>query len=371
MGQKIFNTNKEQFERSMKVLRVTAGTYEDAKEVKAGDIAAAVGLRHTSTGDTLVGDKDPRVRLAGLRIPDPVFFCSITAESVSKEDELKAVLNSIQLEDPSFRWTINKDTGQWTMSGMGELHLEIIRDKLTNHYKVPYSTGPVSIAYRSTLESTAESKFTRSYETSPGKHETAGIIIKFEPLERGSGTKITIDPDIFNDWPQNKKLRAETMIALQEGLQDALRSGVPAGFPLSDVEASITGIQYVAGTSPNTYRIAVLQATYEAVKEGGVELMEPIMKVEIVVDDKHVGSVMADLTSRRRGRIETMNLIAPGKMQVDCFVPLKELMGYSTELRSQTKGSGSYSMDFDNYETLSKQEQKNVLETMGYFEFVQ
>lgn len=353
----------------MKVLRVTAGTYEDAKEVKAGDIAAAVGLRHTSTGDTLVGDKAPKVRLAGLKVPAPVFFCSIMAESVSKEDELKGALNNIQLEDPSFQWKINKDTGQWTVSGMGELHLEIIRDKLTNHYKVPYSMGPVSIAYRSTVSTGTTLEFSRRYETAPAKFEEPALTIRVEPVERGSGNQVSVEQELFDQWPQNKKLRSEMLLNLQESLEDALRSGVPAGFPLSDISATITSLPYVAGVSANSFRIAALQAVYEAVKSVGVELLEPIMQVEIVVDDKHVGSVMADLTSRRRGKIQQMNLVAPGKMQIDCFVPLKELMGYSTDLRSQTKGSGSFSMDFDSYETLGSAQQKAVMQEFGYIEF--
>lgn len=362
-GMRLQNTTRGKEERSQRMTRVRAERLEDLKDLHAGDIGAVTGLKNTSTGDTLVGQKDAAVCVRGMRIPEPVFYMSILADSVSDEDPLRAALNLLQLEDPSFKWMINKDTGQWLLCGMGELHLEILRDRLFTYYKAKATTGDIQIAYKSTIKEDISEHWIKSYSVASGRTEEVDFKIYLEILESGAENEFEIAEGVLLDLANVKKARNELVTAFTEAANDMFRSGVPAGFPLAGLKITLEALNYNANTSTHTYKLALMEAIFQTARQAGVQILEPVMRVELTVDDEFAGGVLSDLTSKRRAVVEQVQHGGPEKKLVLAQVPLKDLMGYSTDLRSLSKGTGSFVMEFDHNGPVSDTQQTKILGT--------
>jgi elongation factor G len=362
-GMKLMNTTRGKEERSLRLTRVRAERYEDLKELQAGDIGAVTGLKNTSTGDTLVGQKDPQLCVKGMNIPEPVFFMSILADSASEEDHLKTSLGLLQLEDPSFKWMINKETGQWLLCGMGELHLEVIKDRLFNYYKVKAATGDIQIAYKSTIKDDVTEHLIKSY-TVGGRSEDVNLTVELESLDIGEGSSFEIDESVMHGLSNFKKVRADLTAAFQEAAQDMFRSGVPAGYPLLDTKITLSSLAYSPSTSTHTYKLALMEAIFIAARSTGVQILEPIMKVEIEVNDEFSGGVISDLSSKRNGIIgHVTHHGGSQKKLIQAHVPLKDLLGYSTDLRSLSKGTGAMIMEFAHNGPLTDSQQTKLLGT--------
>ena len=362
-GMRLTNTTKLLEERSLRITRVRADRYEDLKELTAGDIGAVTGLKNTSTGDTLVAQKDPlNLVVKGMKIPEPVFFMSILADSVTDEDHLRQSLNVLQLEDPSFKWSINKDTGQWLLCGMGELHLEILKDRLVNYYKVKASTGDIQIAYKSSLKDEITDQWVKTYGVG-GKQEEVNFKIELEPLSEGSQNEFEVAEGVVIGLSNYKKVKNELVQAVTEGVQDMFRSGVPAGFPLVGTKVTLLELNYNPSTSSHTYKLALMEAIFTCARQVGIQIMEPVMHIELVVNDEYAGGVLSDLTSKRNAVIEQVEHGGEGKKLIIGDVPLKDLMGYSTELRSLSKGTGSFVMEFSHNGSISESQQTKLLGT--------
>jgi len=362
-GMRLTNTTKALEERSLRMTRVRADRYEDLKELVAGDIGAVTGLKNTSTGDTLVAQKDPvNLVVKGMKIPEPVFFMSILADTVTDEDHLRNSLNLLQLEDPSFKWMINKDTGQWLLCGMGELHLEILKDRLVNYYKVKAATGDIQIAYKSSLKDDISDHWVKAYSVG-GKQEEVNFKLELEALPEGTPNEFEIAEGVVLGLSNYKKAKNELVQALTDGAQDMFRSGVPAGFPLVDTKITLLDLNYFPTTSSHTYKLALMEAIFTCARQAGVQIMEPVMHVELIVDDAYAGGVLSDLTSKRGAIIEQVAHGGEGKKLIIGDVPLKDLMGYSTELRSLSKGTGSFTMEFSHNGSISDSQQTKLLGT--------
>lgn len=362
-GTKIKNSTRDVQERMLRVMRVYADQYIDQKEVNAGDICALTGLKNTYTGDTLLSIKANGV-MKTVEIPEPVYFCSILADSRKDEDYLKESLDNLHKEDPSFVWSKNNETGQWLMSGMGELHLEILKHRLFNYYKAKATTGPIQIAYKSTIASYIEQQFSREYVIG-GKTEYVSITLELEPNETGKGVQFEIDESVLLSLPPIKKIKNELTENLVNGAESTLKSGIPAGFPMADIKITVTDLLYDQNVSLNTYRLCLMEAIVRIAMQAGIVILEPLMKLEITVDEEYLGGILSDLTSKRRATIDQVGHVGFKKL-IECKVPLKELEDYSTEIRSLSKGSASYSVIFDHYGPLPSTLQKDLLDSMGY-----
>ena len=362
-GMRLQNTTRGKEERSLRMTRVRADRLEDLKELHAGDIGAVTGLKNTSTGDTLVGMKDPGVCVRGMRIPEPVFYMSILADSVTDEDPLRHALNLLQLEDPSFKWMINKDTGQWLLCGMGELHLEILKDRLFNYYKVKARTGDIQIAYKSSIKDDVSDHWVKSYSVASGRMEEVNFKIDLEPLENQEENEFEIAEGVILGLSNFKKAKNELVQVLTEAANDMFRSGVPAGFPLVNTKITLLDLSYSPNTSTHTYKLAMMEAIFQLARQAGVQILEPIMRVELTVDDDYAGGVLSDLTSKRNGIVEQVQHGGQGKKLILAQVPLKDLMGYSTELRSLSKGTGAFMMEFNHNGPISDAQQTKLLGT--------
>lgn len=362
-GMRLQNTTRGKEERSQRMTRVRAERLEDLKDLHAGDIGAVTGLKNTSTGDTLVGTKDPAVCVRGMRIPEPVFYMSILADSVTDEDPLRHALNLLQLEDPSFKWMINKDTGQWLLCGMGELHLEILRDRLFSYYKAKASTGDIQIAYKSTIKEDADERWIKSYSVASGRLEEVNFQIDLEILESGGDNEFEIAEGVLLGLANYKKARNELVHVLTEAANDMFRSGVPAGFPLTGIKITLGDLIYNPNTSTHTYKLAFMEAIFQTARQAGIQILEPVMRIELTVDDDYAGGVLSDLTSKRSAIVEQVQHGGPGKKLILAQVPLKDLMGYSTELRSLTKGTGAFMMEFDHNGPITEAQQTKILGT--------
>lgn len=362
-GMRMQNTTRGKEERSLRMTRVRAERLEDLKELHAGDIGAVTGLKNTSTGDTLVGQKDPGVCVRGMRIPEPVFYMSILADSVAEEEPMRHALNLLQLEDPSFKWMINKDTGQWLLCGMGELHLEILKDRLFTYYKVKAATGDIQIAYKSSIKEDISDHWIKSYAVASGRMEEVNFKIDLENLESNEENDFEIAEGVVMGLSSFKKARNELLPALTEAASDMFRSGIPAGYPLANTKITLSELVYNPNTSAHTYKLALMEAIFQSARQAGVQILEPIMRVELTVEDEYAGGVLSDLTSKRNGVVEQVQHGGPGKKLILADVPLKDLMGYSTELRSLSKGTGGFIMEFDHNGPVTEAQQTKILGT--------
>jgi len=343
-GSYIYNSTKDSRERIGRLLLMHANKREEVKEVAAGDIAAAVGLKSTLTGDTLCDEKAPVV-LESIEFPDPVISVAIEPKTKADQERLSQSLAKLTQEDPSFRVTFNEETGQTIISGMGELHLEIIVDRLLREFKVGANVGKPQVAYRETIKtpSKAEGKFVRQ---SGGRGQYGHVYIELEPVEAGKGFEF-VNKIVGGTIPR------EYIPAVEKGIKEALDTGILAGYPVVDVKATLyDGSYHEVDSSEMAFKIAGSMAFKDAAKKAKPVLLEPIMGVEVVTPEEYMGDVMGDLNSRR-GKIQSME--KRGNAQViRAEVPLSEMFGYATDLRSKTQGRATYTMQFAHYEDVPK-----------------
>jgi elongation factor G len=354
-GSYVLNSTKDKKERVGRLLKMHANKREEITEIYAGDICATVGLKYTTTGDTLCDEKNP-VILESMEFPDPVISVAIEPKTKGDQEKLSGALNKLAQEDPSFRVKVDEETGQTIISGMGELHLEIIVDRLVREFKVEANVGNPQVAYREAIKKkvTQEGKYIKQ---SGGRGQYGHVWLEVEPLEAGKGFEF-VNKIVGGTIPK------EYIPAVEKGVIEATESGVLAGYPVVDVRVTLfDGSYHEVDSSEMAFKIAASMCFKEAMRKANPVLLEPIMKVEVVVPDEYMGDVMGDLSSRR-GRIEGME--ARGNAQVvRCNVPLKEMFGYATVLRSLTQGRATYTMIFDHYEEVPTNIADEIIKSKG------
>ncbi|MBK3496596.1 elongation factor G [Viridibacillus sp. YIM B01967] len=343
-GSYVQNSSKGKRERVGRILQMHANSREEIAEVHAGDIAAAVGLKDTTTGDTLCEEKH-LVILESMEFPEPVISLSVEPKSKADQDKMGQALQKLQEEDPTFRAHTDTETGQTIISGMGELHLDILVDRMRREFKVEANVGAPQVSYRETFRGSAkvQGKFTRQ---SGGRGQYGDVTIEFSPNEEGKGFE-------FENAIVGGVVPREYIPAVEAGLRDSLDRGVVAGYPLIDIKAKLVfGSYHDVDSNEMAFKIAASMALKEASKQCNAVILEPMMKVEVVIPEEYLGDIMGNITSRR-GRVEGME--ARGNSQVvRSMVPLSEMFGYATTLRSATQGRGVFSMTFDHYEEVPK-----------------
>ncbi|KAF0092712.1 MAG: elongation factor G [Fusobacteria bacterium] len=351
-GSYIFNSVKGKKERLGRILQMHANSREEIKEVRTGDIAAAVGLKFTSTGDTLCDEKKPII-LESMEFPDPVIDVAIEPKTKQDQEKMGLALQKLSEEDPTFRVHTDEETGQTIISGMGELHLEIIVDRLLREFKVDAIVGKPQVAYKETITKTqrSECKYARQ---SGGKGQYGHVVIEIQPLERGTGY-------LFENKITGGAIPKEYIPAVDAGIQEAMLNGVLAGYPVMDVKiVLVDGSYHDVDSSEMAFKIAGSMAFKDGAKKAGAAIVEPVMKVEVTTPEDYMGDVIGDINSRR-GRIEGMDP-RPGKVTaIRGFVPLAEMFGYSTDLRSRTQGRGQYTMQFDHYTEVPKSISEEII----------
>ena len=339
-GSYLYNSTKGKRERIARILRMHANHREEIEEVRAGDIAAAVGLKETTTGDTLCAENAPII-LESMVFPDPVIRVAIEPKTKAGADKLGIALQRLAEEDPTFRTYTDESTGQTIIAGMGELHLEIIVDRLLREFKVEAKVGKPQVAYKECLRKKARADC--RYVRQTGGHGQYGhCVIEIEPLAPGSGYQ-------FENKIIGGVIPKEFIAPIDQGIQEAAKSGVLSGYEVVDFKATLVdGSYHDVDSSEMAFKIAGSMAFKEAVQKADCALMEPMMKIEIVVPEEYLGDVMGDVSSRR-GRVTGMNM-ENGVNTIDGLVPLSEMFGYATDLRSKTQGRGNYTMQFAHYE---------------------
>ncbi|PHR23518.1 MAG: elongation factor G [Desulfotalea sp.] len=339
VGDKVYNPVKKKQEKISKIMKLHANKREEVQEISAGDIGALIGLKFTTTGDTLC-EKGDFIILESMDFPDPVIGVAIEPKSKAEEKKLNETLAKIALEDPSFTVTTDADTGQKIISGMGELHLEIIVDRLLNEFKVSANVGTPQVAYKETIETVceAEGKFD---QLTGAKGQFGHVIIKIEPLKRGEGVQFVSEVDA-------NLIPAEFLDSIEKGIIGSLDSGPLIGYPLTDVKVSLIGGSYHEDDSTDmAFGIAGAMAIRRAAVDASPKLLEPVMDLEVTTPDDYIGDVIADINSKR-GKI--VGVSAEGSLQIlKAHVPLAEMFGYSTSLRSATQGRANFSMHFLEY----------------------
>ena len=350
-GTYVKNSTKGKRERVARILQMHANSRKEITEVHAGDIAAAVGLKDTTTGDTLCDEKD-LVILESMVFPEPVIQLSVEPKSKADQDKMTTALQKLQEEDPTFRAHTDEETGQIIIAGMGELHLDILVDRMRREFNVEANVGAPQVSYRETFREPArvEGKFARQ---SGGRGQYGHVWIEFEPNEEGKGFE-------FVNGIVGGVVPREYVPAVQAGLEDALQRGVLAGYPLVDVKAKLVdGSYHDVDSSEMAFKIAASLALKNAASKCNPAILEPVMKVEVTIPEEYMGDIMGQVTARR-GRVEGME--ARGNAQiVKAMVPLSEMFGYATSLRSSTQGRGVFSMHFDHYEQVPKSISEEII----------
>jgi len=351
-GSYIYNSTKGKKERVGRLLRMHANHREEVEELSAGDLGAVVGLKDTVTGDTLVGDGDEPVVLESIDIPEPVISVAIEPKTKADQEKLAMALSRLAEEDPTFRVHTDPESGQTIISGMGELHLEIIVDRLKREFKVDANVGQPQVAYRETITRMVdvEGKFVRQ---SGGRGQYGHVKIKAEPMPRGGGFEF-INAIVGGVIPK------DYIPAVQKGIEEAMQSGPLIGFPVVDLKVTLyDGSYHEVDSSEMAFKIAGSMAIKEAVQKGNPAILEPIMRVEVTTPEEYLGDVIGDLNSRR-GHV--LGMEARGNAQViSAHVPLAEMFGYATDLRSKTQGRASFVMFFDHYAEVPKQVQEKLI----------
>ena len=343
-GSYIMNTTKGKKERIGRLLLMHANHREETDQVYAGDIAAAIGLKDTTTGDTLADEKTD-VILESMKFPEQVISVAIEPKTKNDQDKMSTALVKLAEEDPTFKTYTDKETGQTIISGMGELHLDIIVDRMKREFKVEANVGAPQVSYRETITKTSEieGKFIRQ---SGGRGQYGHVWLRFEP-NPGKGFEF-VDKIVGGVVPR------EYIPAVQKGLEDALQNGIIAGYPIVDLKATLfDGSYHDVDSSEMAFKIAASMALKGTKDKGGPSLLEPIMKVEIVSPDEYIGNVIGDITSRR-GRLESQEIRSGNAIGIKAFVPLSEMFGYATALRSNSQGRATFVMQFDHYEAAPK-----------------
>jgi len=340
-GDAVVNTTNGKKERFGRLLRMHADKQEDVDEIRTGDIVAAVGLKHTKTGDTLAATAAP-VQLESMTFPEPVIAVAIEPKTKGDQDKLGNALGRLSEEDPTFQVRSDEDTGQTIISGMGELHLEVIISRLTREFKVEANVGRPQVAYRETIKRAVHGVDTRLKRQTGGAGMFAHVVVDLEPLAPGSGFQ-------FVDAVKGGRVPREFIPAVEKGMRDALDSGVLAGYPLVDLRATLDdGSSHAVDSSEMAFRIVGSMALQDAAKQAGVKLLEPVMELEVVTPEEYMGDVIGDLSSRR-SKVEAMEQRGNARV-VRALTPLAEMFGYATDLRSRTQGRATYTMQFHSYQ---------------------
>lgn len=350
-GSYVKNSTKDKRERVGRLLQMHANTRKEISTVYSGDIAAAVGLKETGTGDTLCGEKNDII-LESMEFPEPVIHLSVEPKSKADQDKMTQALVKLQEEDPTFHAHTDEETGQVIIGGMGELHLDILVDRMKKEFNVEANVGAPMVSYRETFKTPAkvQGKFSRQ---SGGRGQYGDVHIEFTPNEVGAGFE-------FENAIVGGVVPREYIPSVEAGLKDAMENGVLAGYPLIDVKAKLyDGSYHDVDSSEMAFKIAASLALKEAAKVADPVILEPMMKVEILMPEEYMGDIMGDVTARR-GRVDGMEPRGNAQM-VRAFVPLSEMFGYATSLRSNTQGRGTYTMYFDHYEEVPKSISEEII----------
>lgn len=343
-GSYVLNTGKGKKERIGRLLRMYSNKREEIKELYAGEIGAIVGLKDTLTGDTLASEKD-KVILERMEFPDPVISVAVEPKTKADQEKMGIALQKLAQEDPSFRVATDEESGQTIISGMGELHLEIIVDRMLREFKVEAEVGQPQVAYRETIRKTVEQEY-KYAKQSGGRGQYGHVYLRLEPLEPGSGY------EFVNDI-KGGAIPKEYIPAVDKGCQEALQSGVLAGYPVEDVKVTVfDGSYHEVDSSEMAFKLAASMGFKEGARKAGAVILEPVMKVEVETPEEYMGDVIGDL-NKRRGQVNNMGERGGNKV-IDAFCPLAQMFGYSTDLRSQTQGRATYSMEFDHYDEVPK-----------------
>ncbi len=351
-GDTIYNSVKEQKERLGRILQMHANQREEIKEVRAGDIAAAVGLKAVTTGDTLC-DPSAVIVLERMIFPEPVISQAVEPKTKADQEKMGLALNRLAQEDPSFRVKTDEESGQTIISGMGELHLEILVDRMKREFNVEATVGKPQVAYRETIRKIAADVDGKFVKQSGGRGQYGHVVITLEPNEQGKGYE-------FLDEIKGGVVPREFIPAVDKGIQETLKAGVVAGYPVEDVKVRLVfGSYHDVDSNENAFRMAGSMAFKEAMRKASPVLLEPMMAVEVETPEDYAGNVMGDLSSRR-GMLQGMDDMVGGGKQIKAEVPLSEMFGYSTSLRSATQGRATYTMEFKHY----AEAPKNVVEAI-------
>ncbi len=350
-GQPVWNSTKQKRERVGRLLQMHANSREEIKEVRAGDIACAVGLKDVTTGDTLC-DPEHKIILERMEFPEPVISVAVEPKTKADQEKMGIALQKLAQEDPSFRVHTDEETGQTIISGMGELHLDIIVDRMKREFKVEANVGAPQVSYREAIRTPvdAEGKFVRQ---SGGRGQYGHVKVKFEPLPQGSGFE-------FENAIVGGVVPKDYIPAVEKGIRDQLEAGVLAGYPVVDVKATLyDGSYHEVDSNETAFRVAAGMAVKDGVTRANPAILEPIMAVEVVTPEEYMGDVIGDL-NRRRGMVQSMEDAPVGKL-VKAEVPLAEMFGYATQLRSLTQGRASYSMQFEKYAEAPSNVQEEII----------
>ena len=340
-GDTVLNSVKNRKERIGRLLQMHANERKEIKECEAGDIAACVGLKDVTTGDTLCAVDAP-VILERMEFPDPVISMSVEPKTKADQEKMALALGRLAQEDPSFRVRTDEESGQTIISGMGELHLDILVDRMKREFHVDCAVGKPQVAYRETIRSVVENAECKFAKQSGGRGQYGHVVLKLEPLEAGKGFE-------FVDAIKGGVVPREYIPAVQKGIEDTLKSGVLAGYPVVDVRVTLHfGSYHEVDSNENAFKMAASMAFKDGMRNASPVLLEPIMAVEVETPEEKMGDVMGDLSSRR-GQIQEMNDLVGGGKAVKAEVPLSEMFGYATQLRSLTQGRATYTMEFKHY----------------------
>ena len=352
-GSYVLNATKDKKERVGRILQMHANKRNEIDEVFSGDIAAAVGFKNSTTGDTICDEQHP-VILESMEFPEPVISIAIEPKTKVSQGKMTDALQKLAEEDPTFRVRTDTETGQTIISGMGELHLEIIVDRLLREFNVEANVGAPQVAYKETFTKPAEVEV-KYAKQSGGKGQYGHVKMKFEPMDANAEETFKFESTVVGG-----AIPKEYIPAIEDGVREAAGAGILGGFPVLGVHANVyDGSYHEVDSSEMAFHIAGSMAFKQAMQKAAPVLLEPIMKVDVTMPEEYMGDVIGDINSRR-GRIEGMEDIGGGKM-VKAYVPLAEMSGYATDLRSRTQGRGNYSMFFNNYEPVPKNVQDKVL----------
>ncbi len=350
-GSYVYNTTKDKKERVGRLVKMHANKREEITALYAGEIGAVVGLQSTLTGDTLAGDKD-RVILERMEFPAPVISVAVEPKTKADQEKMGIALGKLAGEDPSFRVSTDEESGQTLIAGMGELHLEIIVDRMKREFGVEAEVGAPQVAYRETIRNAVNKEY-KYAKQSGGRGQFGHVYLKIEPQEAGSGYT-------FVDEIKGGVIPKEYVPAVDKGIQEAMTRGIQAGYPVEDIKVTLyDGSYHEVDSSEMAFKLAGSMGLREGARQANPVILEPIMKVEVEVPEDFMGDVIGDI-SKRRGQVNGMNERSGNKI-VDAFVPLSEMFGYSTDLRSMTQGRATYAMEFDHYEEVPKNIEKEII----------
>jgi len=350
-GSFVHNSTKDKKERIGRIMKMHAIKREEVKEIYAGEIGAVVGLKNTTTGDTLCDPAD-KVVLERMDFPDPVISVAVEPKTKADQEKMGIALQKLAQEDPSFRVETDEESGQTIISGMGELHLEILVDRMMREFKVEAEIGQPQVAYRETIKQAVQQEY-KYAKQSGGRGQFGHVYLKLEPMEAGEGYE-------FVNAIKGGSVPREFIPAVDKGIQEAMQGGVLAGYPVEDVKVTLyDGSYHDVDSNEMAFKLAASMGFKEGARKAGAVIMEPMMKVEVEVPEDYMGDVIGDL-NRRRGQIEGMDDRSGNKI-VNAYVPLSEMFGYSTDLRSATQGRATYSMEFHHYDEVPKNVSEEII----------